>query len=160
MLNFKVKNQSIIRADDFIVVADSKNYLTAAFECSEEWIDDIFVVFCHDDKIYHQKLIEGSCIVPWEVIKPPYFTVSLFCGDLITSNIATVTVERSGMKNGEAPGTPTPSLFNQYLNALISKNEELAESIRFPIMSETEYNNTEFNEDKIVIVFPDNTFEE
>lgn len=159
MLNFKVNNQTISRIDRFGVVADSRNYLTAKFDLSEEWQGDIFAIFGFDGKFYHQKLMSGICNVPWEVINPPHFTVSLFCGDLITANVVTVDVEKSGMEDGEIPATPTPTVFTEYLNELIQKNQELAESIRFPVMSESEYESAEFEEDTLVIVLPDSAFE-
>ena len=159
MLNFKVLNQTISRTDSFGVVADSRNYLNAKFDCSEEWTGDVFAIFGYDGRFYHQKLTNGICKVPWEVIKPPYFTVSLFCGDLITANVLTVEVEKSGMEDGEVPSTPTPTVFTEYLNELIQKNSLLAESIRFPVMSESEYESAEFEEDVLVIVLPDSAFE-
>ncbi len=160
MLNFKVENQIISRSDNFRVVADSRNYLTAKFDLSEEWQGDVFAIFGYDGKFYHQKLTGGICAVPWEVIKVPLFTVSLFCGDLITANIITVGVEKSGMEEGEVPGTPTPSAFAEYMRELLKKNQEIADSIKIPVMSESEYENAEFSKDEVVIVLPDNAFEE
>ena len=160
MLNFKVINQTISRNDTFRVVADSRNYLTAKFDLSEEWQGDIFAIFGFDKKFYHQKLVSGICNVPWEVIKPPSFTVSLFCGDLITANVITVEVEKSGMEDGEVPMTPTPSVFAEYMRELLAKNQEIADSIKIPVMSESEYENAEFSKDEVVIVLPDNAFEE
>lgn len=159
MLNFNVQNQTISRSDNFDVVADSRNYLTAKFTLSEEWKGDIFAIFGFDKKFYHQKLTNGICNVPWEVIKPPFFTVSLFCGDLITANVVTIAVEKSGMKDGEVPETPTPSVFAEYMNELLQKNQEIADSIKIPVMSESEYESAEFEKDEVVIVLPDNAFE-
>lgn len=117
MLEFNVKNQIIERTDNFRAVADSKNYLTAGFKFSEEWLNGIIAVFgdC-DDNFYDVVVENGSCIVPWEVIKAPFFTVSVFCGDLVTTNALKVEVERSGYRQGGQPGKPTPDIYNQLLN--------------------------------------------
>lgn len=117
MLEFNVKNQIIERTDTFRAVADSKNYLTAVFEFSEEWKDGIIAVFgdCNDN-FYDVVIENGSCIVPWEVIKAPFFTVSVFCGDLVTTNALRVEVERSGYRRGGQLSKPTPDIYHQLLN--------------------------------------------
>ena len=113
MIKFKVQNQTLTRTDSFEPVADSRNYLTAEFEFSDEWKDNITAVFTHDGNGYQLRLENGKCTVPWEVIKAPKFGVSLFCGDLITTNETYVPVKKSGMLGGEAPGTPTPTLWQK-----------------------------------------------
>lgn len=129
MLKFNVKNQIIERLDDFRVVADSRNYLTADFMLSDEWDNKrVFASFSHMDIdiAKEAEIKDGQCLVPWEVIKPPFFSVSLFCGDLITSNVVSVQVEASGLKDGEPAGTPTPTVWAQYL----SEMEKVAQDIK------------------------------
>lgn len=117
MLEFCVKNQIITRNDSFSVVADSKNYLEASFEFTEEWQDSIVAVFGGSDGSFVDVVLEnGSCKVPWEVIKAPRFTVSVFCGDLVTANVAVVEVERSGYCQGDAPKPPTSDVYTQLLS--------------------------------------------
>lgn len=121
MLEFNVKNQIIERTDKFSVVADSRNYLHAHFNLSEEWIGDVTAVFGFGGQFYNIVLDENStCIVPFEVIRTPEFSVSLFCDGekLVTSNVAAVEVERSGMVNGEVPDTPAPTVWHQYMSAM------------------------------------------
>lgn len=121
MLKFNIKNQIIERLDDFRVVADSKNYLTAEFTLSEEWNNKrVFASFSHMNLniAKEAEIKNGQCLVPWEVIKPPFFSVSLFCGDLITSNVVSVMVESSGLQNGEPAGTPTPTLWDVYMRQI------------------------------------------
>ncbi|MBQ7097009.1 MAG: hypothetical protein IJN96_02950 [Clostridia bacterium] len=118
MLKFTVNNQIITRKDDFRVVADSKNYLEATFELTEEWLDDTVVLFGYGEEYFCVLLDEQrSCIVPAEVIKPPFFTVSLFCGDdvFVTANTVTVDVEKSGFTEGSEPETPTPDVWQMYM---------------------------------------------
>lgn len=118
MLRFNVNNQNIIRNDSFLPVADSKNYLYADFEFSEEWQGEVVAVFGGaDGKFYDIIVEENRCLVPWEVIKAPFFTVSVFCGDLLTSNIARVDVEKSGYAEGQPRQEPTPDIYNQILSS-------------------------------------------
>ena len=39
---------------------------------------------------------DNQCYVPAEVIKSPSFEVSIYCGDLITTNAETVFIKQSG----------------------------------------------------------------
>lgn len=125
MLKFKVENQTLTRTDSFVPVADSRNYLTAEFEFSDEWTGDIVAVFTYGGDGYQLRPENGKCTVPWEVIKAPGFGVSLFCGDLITADKVYVEVKESGMVDGEAPGTPTPTLWQRYIAELAEENSVL-----------------------------------
>ena len=132
MLKFNVKNQIIERLDDFRVVADSRNYLTADFMLSDEWDDKkVYASFSHMDIdiAKEAEIKDGQCLVPWEVIKPPFFSVSLFCGDLITSNVVSVQVEASGLRDGEPAGTPTPTVWAQYVAEIERYAAELAAKV-------------------------------
>ncbi len=126
MLKFNVENQMIKRTDSFLPVADSRNYLKAEFKTSDEWQGAITAVFGYGGCFY-RVLLDGDncCTVPWEVIKAPLFTVSLFCGDesLITANMVDVTVEPSGMKEGTTPSEPTPEIWQQYVSEMQKKIE-------------------------------------
>ena len=121
MIEFNVKNQIIERTDKFDVVADSRNYLMAHFNLSEEWSSDVTAVFGFGGRFYNVVLDgDSTCVVPFEVIKTPMFTVSLFCDGekLVTSNVVMVDVEESGMVEGEVPGTPVPTVWQQYVSIM------------------------------------------
>lgn len=119
MLYFSIKNQTISRSDSFNVVGDSRKYLKAHFTFSEEWDGINTAVFKNGEDVFCVVLPDdNSCLVPWEVIKPPYFTVSVFGGDLITANIVSVAVEKSGYTEGETPEEPTPDVYTQILQKL------------------------------------------
>ncbi len=120
MLEFEVVNQKIKRIDNFEVVSDSKNYLKAHFTFSDEWKGDITAIFGYEDKYYTVLLESGECTVPWEVIKPYGFSVSVVCGDRITSNCEVVIVEKSGYIEGETPKAPTPDVYEQILSSVKS----------------------------------------
>lgn len=117
MLKFNVKNQIITREDSFHVVADSRNYLQASFDFSEEWQGEIMANFGFCGEFYSVILEDGRCTVPWEVIKAPSFAVSVVCGDRITSNMAYVEVELSGYFEGQTPKEPTPDVYQRILNS-------------------------------------------
>lgn len=129
-LQLKVDKQSIYRKDSNRVVADSKNYVTAHFEFSEEWTSPKTALFANDEKVYSVILDENdSCTVPWEVIKPYGFWISVFCGDLITANKAEVRVEESGYREGETPSPPTPDVYSQLMSC-VEEAERTAQSVR------------------------------
>ncbi len=117
MLKFNVKNQIITREDSFPVVADSRNYLEASFEFSEEWQGKITAIFGFCGEFYSILIENGKCIVPWEVIKSPGFTVSVVCGDRITANMTRVEVDLSGYFEGQTPKPPTPDVYQQILDS-------------------------------------------
>jgi len=127
-LKFNVKNQIITRIDHFQVVADSKNYLNAEFTLSDEWQgEEVIAIFGHDGNYYQVSLVDNTCLVPWEVIKAPHFTVSLFCDNLITANIVKVGVERSGFTDdGQVPGTPTPTIWDERMDELEERFRQAA----------------------------------
>ena len=119
MLEFVVNHQEIIRNDSFEVVAGSRNYLVARFTFTEEWTVKKTAVFGKDDKHYTTLLDENNeCYVPWEVIQPPMFTVSVFCGDLVTASVADVRVLESGYQCNDTPAPPTPDVYAQIIGKL------------------------------------------
>ena len=86
------------------VIADSKNYLIAQFDCrTEEWKKGpIWVLFTHNDKTYkkllgiEEGLAENECYVPNEVIHSPKMDISVYTGDRITTNWVSKKIEKSG----------------------------------------------------------------
>ena len=61
---------------------------------------------------------DGVCLVPWEVIQPPHFTVGAFCGSRVTSNRAQIFVQESVSLDTTATAAPTPSVYEQILTLL------------------------------------------
>ena len=114
-LEFVVKGQNISRVDSEDIVADSKNYLKAHFTFSAEWQGIKTAIFKKGLIVIHVILNNDECFVPWEVIKPGKFGVSVFCGDLITADIAWVNVSASGYEDGGEPQDPTPAVYTQLL---------------------------------------------
>lgn len=75
---------------------------------------------------------ENECYVPYEVIKAPYFTVSVF-GVLGDSRATTpqvkINVWESGYGEGDLPSEPTPTEYEQLVN-LANQTKQIAQSVR------------------------------
>lgn len=119
ILTFSVANQKLFRTDNFCVVSDSKTYLTAKFSfLTDDWKDTTkTAIFTHSNKPYTVLLEHDSCVIPWEVIKPSYFSVSVFgkSQQLITTQNPLVLVEKSGYADGKTPENPSPTVYEQIL---------------------------------------------
>ena len=117
-IKFKVRNQIIRRFDANKVVSDSRNYLYASFSFSDEWHGVKTAIFKNGDVVKHAILENDECLVPWEVIKPGPLKVSVFTGDLITADEATVYILQSGYEDGGEPEPPTPTVYEQIIAML------------------------------------------
>ena len=107
-LQFIVNKQtlSLIPAQQNIKIAsDSRNYLKASlpFQTSE-WTRSAshYALFTYAGNTYKKFLgtepgcKANECYVPTDVIKEGNFTVSVFCGNLITSTTVSIPVATSG----------------------------------------------------------------
>ena len=119
-LEFKVTGQHIEVEEHYKVVADSKNYLKAHFIFSNEWQGIKTAIFKKGLTVLNVILDNDECFVPWEVIKPGKFGVSVFCGDLITADISWVNVSASGYEDGGEPQDPTPDVYTQIIEKIES----------------------------------------
>lgn len=130
-LEFEIKNQIIIRTDDFRVVADSENYLHARFNfLTDEWSGHVkTAVFVNEpDEPYVVILENDECLVPSEVLRGSgnYIYVSVFADSLITANRTKVFVERSGYTGDvEDIITPTPSVYWQLIEMYEQMQEQM-----------------------------------
>lgn len=107
-LQFFVNNQTLSlnpAQKNIKIASDSKNYLKANFIFqSNEWKsgEGHYAIFTHNGKAYkrflgiEQGVKSNECFVPPQVIKEGTFTVSVFCGDLITSTLEEIQVLSSG----------------------------------------------------------------
>ena len=119
-ITFNVYKQKIKRTDTQHIVADSRNYLHAAITFSDDdWTGIKTAVFKNGDVVKHAVLDDNNeCLVPWEVIKPGILHVSVFCGDLITADTATVYINESGYEDGGIPEDPSPTVYEQIIAML------------------------------------------
>ena len=122
-ITFNVYKQKIKRTDTQHIVADSRNYLKASFTFSDDdWTGIKTAIFKNGDVVKHAILEENDeCLVPWEAIKPGILHVSVFCGDLITADTATVYINESGYEDGGSSEPPTPTVYEQ----IIAKLDEI-----------------------------------
>ena len=98
-LEFTVTNQIISRTDKNIIVAKSKNYVHCKFIfLTDDWGDEKkFAIFKdHKGRAYNVLLENDECTVPDDALKKDFFTVSVYSGDLITTNELVIIVIPSG----------------------------------------------------------------
>lgn len=133
ILKFSVKNQRIT-SDDISVVADSRNYLSAFFSFDETW-DGVekTAVFSCGEEVYNMLLEGDMCRVPAEVIKAGCFYVSVFGGDLITADRIRIEVTPSGLLEGISPPVPTPDIYNQLVETVMSEAADAAASAEIAV---------------------------
>lgn len=101
-LNFEVKEQIIKRLDNNVLVNKSKNYVLCHFDFKTiEWEDENKFAIFKDSWGHSYKCVLGTdsiceCYVPNDALKGTSFKVSVYCGDLITSNELTIILIPSG----------------------------------------------------------------
>ena len=119
-ITFNVYKQKIKRTDTQQIVSDSRNYLKASFSFSDDdWTGIKTAIFKNGNVVRHAILDDNNeCLVPWEVIKPGILHVSVFCGDLITADTATVYINESGYEDGGIPEDPSPTVYEQIIAML------------------------------------------
>ena len=108
-LQFKITNQTIIRDDNYVIVAGSKNYLNAVFTFSDEWDGLIKHVIFSKEGIAAVDLIleDDACSVPYSMTADSgEFTISVYADDLVTVNTAEIEVQESGYIQTEPTEPP------------------------------------------------------
>ena len=100
-LKFELNKQKLIRLDDDEIATYARNYIHVTFDFDELWCNlkkyALFVT--PDDSRYVVKLGYGkqiTCLVPNPVLENPFFKVSVFADDLLTSTQETILVSNSG----------------------------------------------------------------
>lgn len=129
-LKFNLRHQNITLVNKAeIVASDSKNYLQAHFNLlSDDWNNTITAIFKADNIGTYTVLLDNdnNCLVPWELLKPnAVIKVSAFCDNLHTAVTASFKVAESGYTEGETPSEPTPTIYEQILKGLDSKQNKL-----------------------------------
>ena len=95
ILKFKVDKQYITRIDNEKPVGKCRNLFKAHFDfVGNEWSGTKTAIF-KNEKVSKSVIIDESneCVVPWEFFNLKTTSiglVSVFCGDLVTANAATV----------------------------------------------------------------------
>ena len=131
MLKFTVDKFTITKIEDPSPASHNIDHLQAAFTFSDEWTEQPFAIFKGSGKCIKQMIVNGVCMVPWEVMQEPgYVYVSCFAGELITSNIASVYINASGYCEADNEHEPTPEVYDQiiaYFNRIKNEAVEAAD---------------------------------
>ena len=114
-LKFQIDNQIITRLDKFEVVAMSRNYLRAVFWFPAEWGEGDKIAIFHSGSRTYKMILDdkNECWVPWEALKGSgMLYVSAYSGDLITTNMAEVSVAITGYTEKASPTqNPTADIY-------------------------------------------------
>lgn len=120
-IKFLIEGQRLKRAKNNYIVADSKNFISADFEFSQEWTNlQKSAIFKNADTAYTVLLTDNECAVPYEVTGAD-FCVSVFGvkdNMRITTDEIVIRVEETGYCEGETPSEPTQSVYEQILGKL------------------------------------------
>ena len=123
------------------VVSDSVLYERMKFTFPESWEDYTKTVVFRNGDTTLSVILNGDgdlctgtdeCYIPYEVIKFPEFTVSIFgvLGDSrATTPQAAIRVIQSGYGEGDEPSDPTPTEYQQLVN-LANETKQIAQSVR------------------------------
>ncbi len=110
------------------VLTFNKNQVFAQFIFSEEWVGLKTAIFEVDGIPYSLLLDEKNCcVVPEECYqsKNYQFKVGVICGDLITTNLATVSFNESCYTtNGTIP-KPSDDIYTQIVKSIDNINEQI-----------------------------------
>lgn len=116
-IDFKCVAQELARADSNVVAANAASTVYARFDLCAKWDGlGVYARFQHQSAVYDVHLTDGAALIPWEVLKPTGFSVSLFgldgAGGRLTSNVVFNSVARSIDFEGAEPIPATPALID------------------------------------------------
>lgn len=135
ILKFKVDKQYITRIDNEKPVGKCRNLFKAHFDfVGNEWSGTKTAIF-KNEKVSKSVIIDESneCVVPWEFFNLKTTSiglVSVFCGDLVTANAATVVIYESGYTDSDASVPPSPDVYQQILEKIDSISGLTTEDIK------------------------------
>lgn len=132
---FVVENQTIKQTPAAEIAAGGKNYFYATFALNELWddIENPKATFARlNESAYIMPLtpIDGGyeCEIPWEVMKTNgMFSVGVFGGDRLNTDVVFVKVICGCDEAGEAPKPPTPDWFNSVDEKIAELQEDVNE---------------------------------
>lgn len=134
-LQFDVDGQFVKRTDNNLPVAKCKNLFKAKFNfIGDEWTGTKTALFTQGEFSKSAVLDdENTCDVPWEFFDTDenmtIGKVSVSCGDLVTTNCATVKITKSGYQESDASVPPSPDVYQQLVE-LAEDTKEIAQSVR------------------------------
>lgn len=103
-IKFNIENQKVTRVNESenAPVSGSRNYLKCKFNfLTDEWLGIVKIASFKDEqgKEYNKYLGKGSigeCFVPHDALKGDYFRVSVYGGDLLTTNEVVILTSAGG----------------------------------------------------------------
>ena len=129
-LEFKLENQILKRTDNETIVARSKNFYKCKFQFDEEFWDNLNKFAIFEDSWGKKTTVHLgntigvlSCIIPDFVLKGTFFKVSVYGGDLITTNTVSIPLTQSGY--GRNNHSCNKDIFVEIFDKLDSKIEEI-----------------------------------
>lgn len=116
MLEFTINRFTITKTADPSPASDNIDHLTASFIFTDDWTEQPFAIFKGSGACVKQMIVDGQCVVPWEVlVNPGYVYVSCFAGQRITSNMVSFYVNASGYCEADNEHEPTPEVYEQLI---------------------------------------------
>ena len=107
------------------IVADSRNLIEFVFTFNGEIWKNInkTAVFKVNNLSYNVLLVNDACIVPYQAMTQTdgFFTLSVFGGDLITTNEIQIELIASGFELGVAPPVPPQDVYNQLVESVMQE---------------------------------------
>ena len=103
-IQFTTENQLLKRTDDEIIFDKSKNIIKAKFTVNGDVWDNVdkFAIFTDafnsKTTLHLGKESVCSCVVPASCFKTSFFKVTLYGGDLITTNAVTIPLREGGYR--------------------------------------------------------------
>ncbi len=142
MIKAEIFNQKI-RLDTESVASDSVKYLSIKFILDDAWKDTVKTAVFKNDSVSQKAAVilengnelylgDNTCLVPFEVIKPPFFSVSLSGvkdETVITTVPANIKVYQSGEITADNPDEYTPTQYEQLVN-IFEETKNIAQSVR------------------------------
>ena len=132
-MQFKVHNQLLKRLDKEIIVNKARNIIKTKFTVEGAVWDDVdkFVIFtdAFGSKITMHLGVDSvcECAVPTLCLEANYFKITVYGGDLITTNEVTIPLAESGFtrKHHTCDIHPGKDIFVEIFSSLRSKIDEI-----------------------------------
>lgn len=113
---FSITGQHIERVNSLYLVADSRNFIQFRFLFSSEWAGASKTAVITTGGSLYNCMIDADGSISFRnmpVLAPGLCTVSVFGGDLFTTDACTMTICESGLKGGATPIQPPPDIYSQ-----------------------------------------------
>lgn len=132
MLKFIIKGQTIKRVDTHKLVQYAQEYPTAEFEFDEDWNGlDKTVQWNMADATYDTPIMDGTAVVPWELIRNRgtlnVNVVGITGNKVITTNTVSIDVMGCGIVGGMVSGTPSESYYNNIDKRVQINSDDIAD---------------------------------